>query len=140
MADSQSSGAGPVTRDTPPANPSPPEVAPTSSPPWIETGPGGLFFVNAVLASPALMAMYPWTIRFVLRSAGVLDRPSKVLDPVPAVADHVIPILGWLAIPAAWLVLKNLKTVRRPWARRALWVFLALHVGTLIYTLLRVFG
>lgn len=108
--------------------------------PWVETGPGGLFFMNAVLAAPALMALYPWTIRWVLRTAGILNRPSKVLDPVPAVADHVIPILGWLAIPAAWLVVKNLRTVDRTWARRGLWVFLALHSGTLVYTLFRVLG
>jgi len=127
-------------RDASPSNPPPPEIAPTSEAPWIETGPGGFFFVNAVLAAPALMALYPWTIRWILRSAGVLNRPSKVLDPVPAVADHVIPILGWLALPAAWLVVKNLRTVDRVWARRALWVFLAVHLGTLGYTLWRVFG
>ena len=99
-----------------------------------------MFFVNAVLAAPALMALYPWTIRWVLRTAGVLNRPSKVLDPVPAVANHVIPILGWLAIPAAWLVIRNLRVARRPWARRALWVFLAVHVGTVVYTVMRVVG
>jgi hypothetical protein len=96
--------------------------------------------VNAVLVAPALMALYPWTIRWILRTAGVLDRPSRILDPVPAVADHVIPFLGWLAIPAAWLVLRNLRIIDRVWARRALWVFLAIHVGTVVYTVLRVSG
>jgi len=118
----------------------PPELPPSSDEPWIETRAGGMFFVNAVLAAPALMALYPWTIRWVLRTAGVLNRPSKVLDPVPAVANHVIPILGWLAIPAAWLVIRNLRVARRPWARRALWVFLAVHVGTVVYTVMRVVG
>lgn len=123
-----------------PTNPTPPEIETPAGGPWIETPAGGLFFVNAVLAAPAVMALYPWSIRWILRTAGLLDRPSKVLDPVPAVADHVIPILGWLAIPAAWLVLKNLRSIDRVWARRALWVFLALHLGTLGYTILRVAG
>jgi len=121
-----------------PTDPVTPKVAPASEAPWVETRAGGLFFVNAVLAAPALMALYPWTIRWVLRATGILDRPSRVLDPVPAVADHVIPVLGWLAIPAAWLVLRNLRIVDRRWPRRALWAFLVLHVGTLGYTLVRV--
>lgn len=108
--------------------------------PWVETRAGGLFFVNAVLAAPVLMALYPWALRWALRAAGVLDRPSRILDPVPAVADHFIPVLGWLAVPAAWLVVKNLRVVDRPWARRALWVFLAVHAGTVAYTVARVMG
>jgi hypothetical protein len=118
----------------------PPEIPPASESPWIETRPGGLFFVNAVLAAPALMALYPWTIRWILRVAGVLNRPSRILDPVPAVADHVIPVLGWLAIPAAWLVIRNLRVIDRDWARRGLWLFLAIHLGTVVYTILRVAG
>lgn len=108
--------------------------------PWVETRAGGLFFVNAVLVAPVLMALYPWTLRALLRAAGILDRPSRILDPVPAVADHFIPVLGWLAIPAAWLVLKNLRIAQRPWARRALWAFLAVHAGTLVYTVTRFMG
>ena len=118
----------------------PPEIAPAAESPWVETRAGGLFFVNAVLAAPALIALYPWTIRWLLRAAGILNRPSRILDPVPAVANHVIPILGWLAIPAAWLVIRNLRDIDRVWARRALWLFLALHVGTVVYTVLRVAG
>jgi hypothetical protein len=119
---------------------SPPEIPPASEDPWVETRAGGLFFVNAILAAPALMALYPWTLRWIMRTAGVLDRPSRILDPVPAVANHVIPVLGWLAIPAAWLVLRNLRIVDRTWARRALWLFLAVHIGTVVYTVLRVAG
>jgi len=124
-----------TTRD-----PTPPEVPPTSEQPWVETRAGGMCFINAVLAAPALIALYPWTIRWMLRTTGVLDRPSKILDPVPAVADHLIPILGWLAIPAAWLVIRNLRIAERRWARRGLWLFLAVHVGTVVYTLMRVVG
>ncbi|MDT8368464.1 MAG: hypothetical protein RQ745_04615 [Longimicrobiales bacterium] len=118
-----------------------PGLADTSpSAPWVETRAGGLFFVNAILAAPVLMALYPWSVRWVLRALGALDRPSRVLDPVPAVADHLIPVLGWLAIPAAWLVIRNLRIVDRVWPRRALHLFLVLHLGTLGYTLLRIFG
>lgn len=124
-----------TTRD-----PTPPEVPSTSEQPWVETRAGGMFFINAVLAAPALIALYPWTIRWILRTTGVLDRPSKILDPVPAVADHLIPILGWLAIPAAWLVIRNLRIAERRWARRGLWLFLAVHVGTVVYTVMRVVG
>jgi len=99
-----------------------------------------MFFVNAVLAAPVLMTLYPWTIRWILRTTGLLNRPSKVLDPVPAVANHIIPVLGWLAIPAAWLVIRNLRIAERVWARRALWLFLAVHVGTVAYTVMRVVG
>lgn len=115
-------------------------MPPTAENPWVETRAGGMFFLNAVLAAPVLMALYPWAIRRVLRVTGALDRPSRILDPVPAVADHLIPVLGWLAIPAAWLVIRNLRIVDRVWARRALWLFLVVHVGTVVYTVLRVLG
>ncbi|UCC25735.1 MAG: hypothetical protein JSU98_01305 [Gemmatimonadales bacterium] len=108
--------------------------------PWVETRAGGWFFVNAVLAAPVFMALYPWSVRWLLRTTGILDRPSRILDPVPAVADHLIPVLGWLSIPAAWLVLRNLRMVDRTWARRALCVFLVAHVGTLAYTVSRFLG
>lgn len=108
--------------------------------PWVESRAGGLFFVNAVLVAPVLTALYPWTIRALLRVGGILDRPSRILDPVPAVADHFIPVLGWLAAPAAWLVWKNLQIAERRWARRALWSFLVIHAGTLVYTVTRFTG
>lgn len=105
--------------------------------PWVETRAGGWFFINAILAAPIFMALYPWALRWTLRALGILDRPSRILDPVPAVADHFIPVLGWLSIPAAWLVLRNLRMVERPWPRRFLWLFLAGHAGTVVYTLTR---
>ncbi len=108
--------------------------------PWIETRSGGLFFINAVLAAPVFMALYPWTLRWALRAAGILDRPSRILDPVPAVADHFIPVLGWVTIPAMYLVWKNLQSVDRVWPRRFLWLFMVSHAGTLLYTIARVFG
>ncbi len=105
--------------------------------PWVETRPGGHFFINAVLVAPIFMALYPWTLRWLLRALGILDRPSRILDPVPAVAAHFAPFLGWLSIPAAWLVWKNLQEIDRDWARGALWIFLVAHVGMLLYTVTR---
>jgi hypothetical protein len=99
-----------------------------------------MFFVNAILVSPIFMALYPWTLRWLLRVTGVLNRPSRILDPVPAVADHFIPVLGWLTIPALWLLWTNLKIADRPWPRRLLWLFMAAHLGTLVYTVVTVLG
>lgn len=105
--------------------------------PWVETRAGGMFFVNAVLVAPIFMALYPWTVRWVLRATGVLNGPSRIFDPVPAVAAHFAPVLGWLSIPAAWLVWRNLRVVDRRWARIALWIFLVTHVGMVVYTVTR---
>jgi hypothetical protein len=102
--------------------------------PWVETRPGALFFVSAVLVAPVVMALYPWVLRWGLRTFAGFDRPSRILDPVPAVAAYVAPVVGWLALPALVVVVRALRVVDRAWARRLLWVFAALHVGTLIYT------
>lgn len=134
------SGPGtPGTHGTPP-DPTPRTSSSAGETPWVETPSGTLFFVNAILVSPIFMALYPWTLRWLLRALDILNRPSRVLDPVPAVADHFIPVLGWLTIPAAWLVWRNLSMATRPWVRRGLWIFLAAHLGTLGYTVMRVLG
>ncbi len=115
-----------------------PELPADGETPWVETSEGGLFFVNAILAAPIMMVLLPWVLRWVLRTSGALNRPSRVLDPIPAVAGHVLPIVGWLSIPAAWLVWKGLRVVEPRWARRLLWIFLALHLGTLAFTVVSV--
>jgi hypothetical protein len=102
--------------------------------PWVETRPGGLFFISAVLAAPVLMALYPWLLRWGLRTFIGFDRPSRILDPVPAVAAYVAPVVGWLALPALVVVVRALQVVDRSWARRLLWLFAVLHLGTLVYT------
>lgn len=115
----------------------PPNLPTPDEQPWIETRAGGLFFVNALLAAPALMVLYPVALRGLLRLFAGLERPVPVLDTVPLVAAYVAPIVGWLAIPAALLTAWNLRIVDRGWARGLLIVFLLLHVGVLAYTVTR---
>ena len=106
----------------------------TEASPWVETRAGGVFFINALLAAPLMMTLYPWTLRWMLRAAGLLDRPSRILDPVPAVAAHFAPVVGLLALPALAFTLHGLRIVDRRWARVLLGIFAIGHVGTLIYT------
>ncbi|MEK9503757.1 hypothetical protein [Gaopeijia maritima] len=117
-----------------------PSLPDTTEPPWVETRPGMVFFLNALIAAPILMVAYPWMLRWLLRTAGILDRPSRILDPVPAVAAHVAPVIGWLAVPALAFAIYGLRIADRRWARTLLWVFLAGHVGTLLYTIGRWVG
>lgn len=105
--------------------------------PWVETRSGGLFFVSAVLVAPPLIALYPVLLRGLLHALIGFDRPSRILDPVPAVAAYVAPVVGWLALPALWLTLKARAAADRRWARRLLEVFALVHVGTLVYTISR---
>lgn len=105
--------------------------------PWVETRAGGLFFINAVLVAPVFMVLYPLAVRMLLRALVGFEGPSPMLDTVPLVAAYVAPVVGWLAVPAAILVVWNLRLVDRIWARGLLWVFLASHVAVLAYTLAR---
>jgi hypothetical protein len=114
------------------------ELPTAETPPWVESRAGGLFFVNAVLVAPIFMAVYPVALRALLRLFFGFEGPSAVLDPVPEVAAYVAPVLGWLALPAAILVVVNLRVIDRRWARTLLWAFLAAHVGMLAYTVARV--
>lgn len=117
-----------------------PELPTRAESPWIESRAGGLFFVNALLAAPALMAVYPLVVRALLETLAGFDRPSPILDTVPLVAAYVAPWVGWVALPAAALVLRNLGMTDRPWARGFLWAFLGIHVTVLAYTLARWIG
>lgn len=105
--------------------------------PWSETHAGGLFFISALLASPVLMTLFPVTLRWALRTFAGFDRPSRVLDPVPAVAAYVAPVIGWLALPALLFTLHAARQVDRLWARLLVWGFVIVHVGTLAYTISR---
>ena len=112
----------------------PPSLPESGRPPWVETRPGAVFFINALAAAPVLMAVYPWALRWMLRTLGILDRPSRILDPVPAVAAHFAPVLGWLALPALVLAVYGFRIADRRWARILTALFAVAHVGTLIYT------
>ncbi len=108
--------------------------------PWVETRAGGLFFINALLAAPALMVLYPVALRGLLRVFAGLERPVPILDTVPLVAAYIAPVVGWLALPAGALALWNLRMVDRRWARALLVLFVALHAGVLVYTAARWLG
>lgn len=117
-----------------------PELPAETESPWVESRAGGLFFVNALIAAPALMAVYPLLLRSLLEGLVGLDRPSPILDTVPLVAAYVAPWVGWMAVPAAVLVLWNLRMVDRRWPRVLLWAFLAIHLAVLGYTVGRWIG
>lgn len=117
------------------ASPPPPE---TGQPPdgerWIETGEGGLFFVNALLIFPHVMLLVPLLTRILVRARGGLQRESEILDTFPMLAEYVLPRMGWLLVLPVVLVAWNLRVEGRVWPRRALWCFLALHLGLLGWT------
>jgi len=102
--------------------------------PWVETRPGGLFFVNAVLVAPELMVLLPWAVGTTLRGLGLLHGTSQFIDPVPEAAAYFLPWIGWGLVVPIWTTLKNLRMDVKPWARTALWVFLVLHLSFLGYT------
>ena len=108
--------------------------------PWIETPEGGLFFVNAVLAGPPLLALFPLALGKLLRLLGIVEGPSVLLDTIPTVAAHVAPWAGWVALVPLVTTAKNLAVARRPVVRLTLVFFLLLHVGVLVYTIFRLVG
>lgn len=112
-----------------------PEIDPGSADsPWIESREGMLFFLNAVLVAPELMVLFPLAVRSLLSALGRPDRPSPILDTIPAVAAHVLPWVGWLLVvplaTAAW----NLRVATRAVPRLALAGFLLVHLLFLAYT------
>lgn len=106
--------------------------------PWVETRAGGLFFLNAVLVAPELVVLVPLVAGAVLRGLGVLQGPSRFIDPVPRVAAYVLPAVGWLLVVPIWSTWRNLRMEGvKPWARWALRGMLILHAGFLGYTVWR---
>lgn len=102
---------------------------------WIESREGLLFFTNAVLVAPELFVLIPLALRAVLDPLMLHGRPSVMLDTIPAVAAHVLPVVGWLLVVPLGLTAYNLGVARRRWPRAALKVFLVLHIGFLAYTI-----
>lgn len=118
--------------ESPAAPPHPPGGDPDT--PWVETPAGSLFFLNAVLVAPVAMTLFPLAVGWTLRALGLLEGPSPLWDPVPAVAAHVGRWVGWLAAVPLALTLRNLAMVERRGPRVALMTFLVAHVGVLCWT------
>lgn len=102
--------------------------------PWVETRAGGFFFVNAVLVAPEILVLIPWTVGATLRALGLLHGTSQFIDPIPEAAAYFLPWIGWGLVIPIWTTLKNLRMDVKPWARRGLYVMLALHLSFLAYT------
>jgi hypothetical protein len=106
--------------------------------PFVETRAGGLFFLNAVLAGPALLVLWPVLLRALLGGDGAPARIAALLDPVPALAAQVGPYVGWLSVIPLATTLLNL---RMPLPTPARWTLLALagvHVWVLVWWTLEV--
>ena len=108
------------------------------APPFVETPAGERFFLNAVLTAPAILVLWPVLLRGMLRALGALDGPSRLLDPVPMVAAYVGPWIAWLSAIPLWMCQRNLGMPLPSPARWTLRGFQAIHVGVLIWWLLRV--
>ncbi len=108
--------------------------------PFVETPAGGLFFLNAVLAAPALLVLAPVVVRGLLRGIGAIEGPTALLDPVPAVAAYAGPWVAWLSVVPLWTSWHNLRMPLPSPARWALRAFVALHAGVLVWWAWAVLG
>ena len=106
--------------------------------PFVETSQGGLFFMNAVMAAPALLVLWPVLIRALLRGVGAVEGPSPLLDPVPAAARYAGPYVAWLSAIPLWTCLRNLGMIIPLPARWVLRALVTLHVGVLGWWILAV--
>ena len=87
--------------------------------------------MNAVLAAPALLVLWPALLRALLRGAGALDGPSPLLDPIPEMARQVGPYLAWLSAIPLETCRRNLAMGLSTPVRWALRAFVTVHVGVL---------
>jgi uncharacterized membrane protein (GlpM family) len=108
--------------------------------PFVETRAGSFFFLNAVLAGPAVLVLWPVLLRAVLRGVGALDGPSPLLDPVPALAESVGPYVAWLAVLPLVSTLMNLRMPLPSAARWTLRALVLVHVWVLAWWTLEVLG
>jgi hypothetical protein len=106
--------------------------------PFVETSQGGLFFMTAVMAAPALLVLWPVLLRALLRGVGALEGPSPLLDPVPALAREVGPYVAWLSTIPLWTCGRNLGMSLPAPARWVLRTFVTVHVGVLGWWVLAV--
>jgi hypothetical protein len=115
-------------------------VSPAGAEPFVETRAGSFFFLNAVLAGPALLVLWPVILRSLLRAAGLIDGPSRLLDPVPALAEHVGPYVAWLSVIPLVTTILNLRMPLPGAARWTLRALVAVHVWVLVWWTLEVLG
>ncbi|MSR36514.1 MAG: hypothetical protein EXR95_07720 [Gemmatimonadetes bacterium] len=111
-----------------------------SAEPFVETRAGGLFFLNAVLAAPALVVLWPVLVRGGLRGIGALGGPSALLDPIPAFAAEVGPAVAWLAVVPLAATMRNLRMPLPTAARWTLRAFALMHAGVLAWWVARPFA
>ena len=94
-----------------------------------------MVFTNSLFVFPYLMVLVPLLTRVIGRGfLGRFPEPSVVVDTFPALADHFIPTVGWLALAPLFLTLRNLPKVEAGWARALLWGFSALHAAVVLWT------
>jgi hypothetical protein len=128
----------PVERGTT-TPPEPPPTAPGTDP-FVETRAGSFFFLNAVLAGPALIVLWPLLLGALLRALGILDGPSRLFDPVPQLAAGVGPYVAWLAVVPLVTTLLNLRMRLPEPARWTLRALVLVHVWVLVWWTLEVLG
>ena len=101
---------------------------------FVETRAGGLFFINALLVTPALAVLFPLALKLFLNSFGLADGQTPILDTIPYVMSYAVPVLGWLSLIPMVLIVRNLRMRLPGPARIALLAFLLVHGGVLVYT------
>ena len=102
--------------------------------PWVETTPGGWFFVNALLVAPELVVLFPLLAGRVVSFLAPGRDPSPFLDTIPFLASKALPYVGWLLVIPIWTAAKNLRMDLPLPARISLVLFLVLHVSFLGFT------
>lgn len=102
--------------------------------PWIETRQGGWFFVNLLLATPALVVLFPLTTGMIVSLMAPGRDPSPFLDTIPFIASKALPYLGWLLVIPIWTTIRNLRMEGPTIPRVVLVGILLLHLGFLGYT------
>jgi hypothetical protein len=108
--------------------------------PFVETRAGSFFFLNAVLAGPALLVLWPVLLRSLLHGLGLIDGPSRLLDPVPALAAQAGPYVAWLSVIPLVTTIMNLRMPLPGAARWTLRALVAVHVWVLVWWTLDVLG
>ena len=112
--------------------PSPPRLS--DEVPFLETGPGGLFFANLLVATPVLVILVPVVIKAIASTLGLVQGSAPMLDTIPLVASYAIPLDRLdlrFRVPSDH---QEPPPRSSPVARRMLYGFALLHAGVLVAT------